>query len=59
MTDLVDMIVEEAVEEAIEDREIELARDMIRENMPIETIIRFVRLDKDTIIRLKDELDTE
>jgi len=59
MTDLVDMIVEEAVEEAIEDREIELARDMLRDNEPIEKIVRYVRLDEGTIVRLKDELEAE
>jgi len=55
MTDLVDMIVEEAVEK----KEIEIIKNMLRLNQPIENIARFLMIDEDTIVKLKNELDEE
>ena len=43
----------------VQEREIEMAKDMLRDNEPIEKIIRFVRLDESTIIRFKTEIDNE
>ena len=42
-----------------QERDIEVAKDMLKENEPIEKIIRYLRLDESTIIRLKTELDNE
>jgi len=57
VSELATMFVEEGREEGKVEGRIEIAKDMLKENEPIEKIIRFVRLDESTIIRLKNELD--
>ena len=51
--------IEEGIEKGKQEREIELAKDMLKDNEPIEKIIRYLRFDESTIIRLKTELDNE
>jgi len=55
MSELATMFIEDGKQE----KGIEVARDMLRENMPVDMIARFVRLDESTIIRLKNELDSD
>jgi len=57
MSELAAMFIEEGREEGKQEGKIEIAKDMLKENEPIEKIIRFVRLDESTIIRLKAELN--
>ena len=63
MSELATMFVEEGRmegrQEGKEEGRMEIAKDMLKENEPIEKIIRFVRLDESTIIQLKTELDNE
>ena len=45
--------------EGRQERELEITKDMLKENMPIDMIARFMRLDKSTITRLKTEINNE
>ena len=49
---------QEGRQEGIHEREVEMAIDMLKDNEPIEKIIRYVRLDESTIIRLKTKLES-
>ena len=49
----------DGIEKGKNEEKAEIAKDMLKENEPIEKIIRFVRLDKSTIIKLQTELDDE
>ena len=63
MSELATMFVEEGRQEGrIEGRQeerIEVAKDMLKDNEPMEKIIRYLRLDESTIIKLKTELDND
>ena len=49
----------DGIEIGKQEREIEMAKDMLKDNEPVEKIIRYVRFNESTIIRLKTELDNE
>ena len=59
MMELATMFVEEGRQEGRLEGKMEAARDMLRENVPIENIARYLRLDESTIIQLKTKLDSE
>ena len=40
-------------------RDVQIAKDMLKDNEPIEKITRYLRLDESTIIQLKTEIDSE
>jgi len=55
----VDERLEEHLQEGIQKHAIESAKEMLKENEPIEKITRYLRLDESTIIKLKSELSIE
>jgi len=50
---------ERGLNEGLEKGSIEIAKNMLRDNVPIEKVVRYVRLDESTIIQLKTELDSQ
>ena len=55
MTDLGTMLVMDTVSE----RNIEIAKSMLRDRVSVEFVSRHTGLDVDTVQKLKDELDSE
>ena len=50
---------QEGMQQGRQEREVEIAKNMLKDNEPIEKIVRYVRLDESTIIRLKTNLNNE
>jgi len=51
--------IQEGMQQGRQEREVEIAKNMLKDNEPIEKIVRYVRLDESTIIRLKTNLNNE
>jgi len=51
-----ELVVKRAIKTAREEREIEMAKEMIIDNEPIDKIIRYTKLDIDFINKLVNEM---
>jgi hypothetical protein len=59
MTDLGAMLVGDAVKDAVKDNRVEIAKNALREGMPIRSIARITGLDEATIRRLQAEMELD